>query len=317
MILCVSLNPAVDKRMRLERLQLQAVNRARDVRPAPGGKAAHVAMVLKTLGAEVTWLGFTGGHSGEVLLNGLHQLAIQTVAVPTASPTRTNLEIIDEAGVTEILEPGAPISDEEMSELHSVFGNCLTEAKPGNSVAVVVLSGSLPQGAPADCYKNLIDLAHRSGCSVFVDTGGEPFRSALSAKPDFIKPNRDEAKMWSGREVDSPAAALTVLNDMLSAGAAAGAISLGPQGMIWRAPNEKPLLAKAPAVSGRSAVGSGDSALAAFAYAAQQRMGPGDSLRLAAACGAANCLAQLPGQASIAEISRMKEQIIVESFNCT
>lgn len=315
MILCVSLNPAVDKRMRLERLQLQAVNRARDVRPAPGGKAAHVAMVLKTLGANVTWLGFTGGHSGDVLLNGLHELAIRTVAVPTASQTRTNLEIIDDAGVTEILEPGAPVTDEEMSQLNSVFGNCLTEAKPANSIAVVVLSGSLPQGAPADCYKNLIDLAHRSGCPAFVDTGGEPFRSALSGKPDFIKPNRDEAKMWCGREVDSPDAALTVLNEMLSAGAAAGAISLGRQGMIWRAPNEKPLLAKVPAVSGRSAVGSGDSALAAFAYAAQQRMSPGDSLRLAAACGAANCLAQLPGQASIAEISRMKDQILIENFN--
>jgi 1-phosphofructokinase family hexose kinase len=315
MILCVSLNPAVDKRMRLERLQLRAVNRARDVRPAPGGKAAHVAMVLKTLGADVTWLGFTGGQSGDILLHGLYELSIRTVAVPTASQTRTNLEIIDEAGVTEILEPGAPVTDEEMSQLHSAICKCLTEAKPGNSVPVVVLSGSLPQGAPADCYKNLIDLAHRSGCSAFVDTAGEPFRSALHAKPDFIKPNRDEAKMWSGRELDSPDAALPVLNDMLSAGAAAGAISLGPQGMIWQAPNEKALLAKVPALSGRSAVGSGDSALAAFAYAAQQRMGPGDALRLAAACGAANCLAELPGRASAAEIAQMKDRVHIASFN--
>ena len=64
--------------------------------------------------------------------------------------------------------------------------------------------------------------------------------------------------------MDSPDAALIILNDMLSAGAVAGAISLGAQGMIWRAPNDKPLLARVPAVSGRSAVGSGDSALAAW-----------------------------------------------------
>jgi 1-phosphofructokinase family hexose kinase len=315
MILCVSLNPAVDKRMRLERLQLKTVNRVRDVRPAPGGKAAHVAMVLKTLNADVTWLGFTGGHSGDVLLNGLHELAIRTVAVPTASQTRTNLEIIDDVGVTEILEPGAPVTDEEMSELNSAFRKCLTEARAGNSVPVVVLSGSLPQGAATDCYKSLIDLAHQSGCIAFVDTVGEPFRSALTAKPDFIKPNRDEAKLWSGRDVDSPDAALAVLNDMLSAGAVAGAISLGAQGMIWRASNEKPLLAKVSAVLGRSAVGSGDSALAAFAYAAQQRMSPGDALRLAAACGVANCLAELPGRASAAEIAQMKDRIHVESLN--
>lgn len=315
MILCVSLNPAVDKRMRLERLQLKTVNRVRDVRPAPGGKAAHVAMVLKTLGADVTWLGFAGGHSGDALLDGLNELSIRTVAVSTASQTRTNLEIIDDAGVTEILEPGAPITAEEMSQLNSAIRKCLTEAKRANSLAVVVLSGSLPQRAAADCYKNLIDLVHESGCSAFVDTGGEPFRSALLAKPDFIKPNRDEARMWSGHEVDSPDAALTVLNDMLSAGAVAGAISLGPQGMLWRAPNEKALLAKVPAVSGRSAVGSGDSALAAFAYAAQQRMNAGDALRLAAACGAANCLAELPGRASGAEIAQMKDRVLVESFN--
>jgi 1-phosphofructokinase family hexose kinase len=315
MILCVSLNPAVDKRMRLERLHLRAVNRVREVRPAPGGKAAHVAMVLKTLGAEVTWLGFAGGPSGDILLNGLQELSIRSVAVPTASQTRTNLEIIDNAGVTEILEPGAPISNEEMSRLNRAIRKCLTEAKPGPPVTVVVLSGSLPQGAPADCYKNLIDLVHQSGCSAFVDTGGEPFRCALPARPDFIKPNRDEAKMWSGRELDSPDAALTVLNDMLRAGAVAGAISLGSQGMLWRAPNEKALLAKVPAVAGRSAVGSGDSALAAFAYAAQERMSPGDALCLAAACGVANCLAELPGRASAAEIAQMKDRVHIESFN--
>src|SRR5450755_2444541 len=104
MILCVSLNPAVDKRMRLERLQLGTVNRAHEVCPAPGGKAAHVAMVLKTLGAEPTWLGFAGGASGAALLNGLTKLLIRTITIPTAAETRTNLEIIAENSVTEILE---------------------------------------------------------------------------------------------------------------------------------------------------------------------------------------------------------------------
>ena len=313
MILCVSLNPAVDKRMRLERLRLRTVNRVSDVRPAPGGKAAHVAMVLKTLGADVTWLGFAGGHSGDVLLSGLRDLAIETIAVPTTSQTRTNLEIIDDDGVTEILEPGAPITDEEMAHLNRAVRKCLDETKQASPV--VVLSGSLPQGVPADYYKKLVDLVHQSRSSAFVDTVGEPFSSALQAKPDFIKPNRDEAKIWSGREVDSPDAALTVLNEMFIAGAAAGAISLGPGGMIWCAPNEKALLAKVPAVSGRSAVGSGDSAMAAFAHAAHERMNPADALCLAAACGAANCLAELPGRASASEIARMKDRVDIESFN--
>ena len=64
MFLCVSLNPAVDKRLRLERLQVGGVNRVNEAIPAPGGKAAHVAMTLKTLGADPLWLGFAGGATG-------------------------------------------------------------------------------------------------------------------------------------------------------------------------------------------------------------------------------------------------------------
>src|SRR5277367_1464314 len=103
MFLCVSLNPAIDKRMRLKGLQFGRVNRVTDVSAAPGGKAAHVAMVLRTLGAEPTWLGFAGGAAGDALVSGLQKLSIRTVAIETAGETRTNLEIIEERGVTEIL----------------------------------------------------------------------------------------------------------------------------------------------------------------------------------------------------------------------
>ncbi len=105
MFLCISLNPAMDKRMRLERLRLRTVNRVHNVCVAPGGKAAHVAMVLKTLGGDVTWLGFAGGASGYALLDGLRKLSIPALPISITGETRTNLELMDESGVTEILEP--------------------------------------------------------------------------------------------------------------------------------------------------------------------------------------------------------------------
>src|SRR5258708_37092216 len=120
MFLCVSLNPAVDKRLRVERLQLGAVNRVLQVLPAPGGKASHVAMVLKTLGAEPVWLGFTGGSTGDELVHGLRALSIQVHAVATAVFTRMNLEIVDEGGqVTGILEPGSSGAPQELVAFHN------------------------------------------------------------------------------------------------------------------------------------------------------------------------------------------------------
>src|SRR5580700_914727 len=92
--ICVSLNPAIDKRLRLDSLKPGRVNRAIEAIPASGGKAAHVAMVLRALGADPLWLGFSGGPNGEALLQGLRALSIRAEGVPTAAETRMNLEIL-------------------------------------------------------------------------------------------------------------------------------------------------------------------------------------------------------------------------------
>src|SRR5437899_12331248 len=104
---CVSLNPAIDTRLILNGFLPGRVNRVEEVYRTPGGKAAHVAMALKGLGATPTWIGFAGGATGSELLAGLHRLGIETMPISSGQPTRVNLEILDTQGeVTEILEPG-------------------------------------------------------------------------------------------------------------------------------------------------------------------------------------------------------------------
>ena len=312
MFLCVSLNPAVDKRLRLGRLQIGGVNRASEASPAPGGKAAHVAMVLRTLGADPLWLGFAGGATGKQLVEGLQGLAIRAHEIPTSGCTRTNLEIVeDDGGVTEILEPGQRITAEELHRFEETFSILLSEA---SEQPTVIFSGSLPEGVPPNLYMRLIELAHEFDSFVFVDTSGEPFKLALAGKPEFVKPNRSEAESWSGQEIGGPSSAKEILGAMLKAGAGAGAITLGSAGLIWHSATGDTLVANAPKLSARSCVGSGDSTLAGFAFAAKQRLPPGDAVRLAAACGAANCLAPGPGCARAEDIASLKGQISLETL---
>lgn len=312
MFLCVSLNPAVDKRLRLERLQAGTVNRAREASPAPGGKAAHVAMVLRTLGADPLWLGFAGGATGKQLVEGLRGLAIRVHEIPTSGCTRTNLEIVeDDGGVTEILEPGQHIAAEELQRLVETFSSLLSEA---NEQPAVIFSGSLPEGVPPGQYKMLVELAHEFNSRVFVDTSGDAFKFALAGKPDFVKPNRGEAESWCGQAISGPSAANEILGAMLKAGAGAGAITLGSAGMVWHSAGGDALFANAPKLSARSSVGSGDSTLAGFAFATQQQLSPVEAVRLAAACGSANCLAPMPGCARAEDIASLKEQIHVETL---
>jgi 1-phosphofructokinase family hexose kinase len=309
--LCVSLNPAIDKRVRLARLQHGRVNRATEVTPAPGGKAAHVAMVLRTLGADPLWLGFAGGPSGTALITGLNTLSIRTEAVAMVNATRVNLEILENDGAaTEILEPGQPVTKGELERLRDAFELALRDS---TGKTTVILSGSLPQGVPGDYYATLIELGHQRGCRVFVDTSSEPLRHALKAHPDFVKPNQQEAEYLSGCVIDGPDSAGSVLKMLVRDGARAGAISLGPGGFVWQGAKDNGMFfARAPEMNARSTVGSGDSTLAGFAFAEAQGLEPAESLRLAAACGAANCLAEGPGRARAGDIARLKKEIHVE-----
>jgi 1-phosphofructokinase family hexose kinase len=308
MLICVSANPAIDRRLRLENIAVGGVNRAVSAQPFPGGKAAHVAMVARALALKVTWVGFLGGAAGEECENGLSALGIPLIVVRTRADTRANLEIITHDGtVTEILEPGGGVTDGEVERLLSACRDIFADTGEGSQVA---LSGSLPPGAPADFYAQLIRLAHLYGCRVLLDSSGEVLRLALAAGPDLVKPNRAEASGFSGRPVFSTDAAVEVAQEMIDAGARGVAVSLGADGIVWEAAgNSATLISQPPPVVVRSTVGCGDAALAGFAVAHARGLGDEDALCLAVACGTANCLAESPGLVDPLEVERIMQQV--------
>lgn len=314
MLFCISANPAIDKRVRLAKLVPGRVNRASEVRAAPGGKAAHVAMVLRRLGADPLWIGFAGGASGQELLLGLSELSIRTSSVLMKNATRTNLEIIDEGGaVTELLEPGAAVSTQECGAFESACEGVFREAQ-GSVTAI--LSGSLPPTAPKDFYANLIEKVRSFGGRAFLDTSGEALKKGLEAGPDFVKPNREEAEWLTGRTIQDARSAATAIAQIISLGAKSVAVSLGQDGLVWKPLNSDCVFhAHSPKVAARSAVGSGDAVVAGFAYATEKTLGTEDSLKLAAACGAANCLAELPGQLSANEVQRLQGLVEIEAVS--
>jgi tagatose 6-phosphate kinase len=311
---CVSLNPAIDKRVRVADLVPGRVNRITEVRADPGGKAAHVAMVLQTLGADPLWLGFAGGNTGENLLEGLRKLNIRVHPVKVSADTRVNLEIIDQQRVvTELLEPGSPVERKEWGNFFKVFENMLAQEKtPGR----VVASGSLPHGAEPDVYAKLVELSHRHGHKIFLDTSGEPLRVALGSGPDFVKPNREEAELLVGEKIIDRDAAASAVKRLIQLGARSAVVSLSHKGLVWQPPSQQSVYhVEPPQVDAKSTVGSGDATVAAFAYADAAGFGVEQTLRLASAAGAANCLAEAPGRARESDIRRLETQAYVERLD--
>jgi 1-phosphofructokinase family hexose kinase len=310
MLICVSANPAIDRRLRIRSLKKGCVNRALSATPYPGGKAVHVALAARALGEEVMWIGFLGGAAGEECERRLVELGIQVNVVRTESETRTNLEIVEDDGaITEILEPGGRVSDGDVERMLSLCRDVFAEYGAESQVA---LSGSLPPGSPTDLYAQMIRSAHAYGCRVLLDASGEALRRALGSAPDLVKPNSAEAESITGQPILEPRAAEEAARRLIAAGAHSAAISLGSAGLVWRNGSHLgALAAEPPLVEGRSAVGCGDATLAGFAVAYSRKLSDEETLRLAAACGTANCLAEAPGMIRPSDVERLVSEIPV------
>jgi len=268
-------------------------------------------MALRALGGRPQWVGFAGGPTGKILIAGLQALGVETQATVVRAPTRENLAIVDDRGtVTEILEPGGKPSGRELDAFRKA---CERECARRKRKLLVVLSGSLPAGVPQDFYAALVRVARSHGCRIILDSSGEALRRGVAAGPDLVKPNREEAEALTGMEIQNVPSARAALSRILALGARSAAISLGKDGVLWGGQSREPLLARAPEVSGRSAVGSGDATVAGFAYGIAKQLSPRKTLALAVACGGANCLADSPGRIRLDVVRRIEKEVEVQT----
>ncbi|MBQ7777067.1 MAG: 1-phosphofructokinase family hexose kinase, partial [Lachnospiraceae bacterium] len=226
MILTITLNPAVDKTCRIQELILGQVNRLESTKSIAGGKGVNVTKILRQFGYPVTAMGFLGGYSGRMIEEALEKMGAICRFTHIVQETRVSTNILAENGyVTEILEPGPEITKEELQRF-------LTEYEKQLAVCeIVVLSGSIPKGVPADIYKTLTELAKKQGCKVFLDTSGEALKMAVEAVPYFIKPNHKELEFLLGRKVEGVDELVTEAEALLAKGMEKVVISLGAKGL--------------------------------------------------------------------------------------
>lgn len=312
-ILCISANPGLDRRLRLKNLSPGEILRAQSAEALPGGKAAHVAMSARALGADASWLGFLGGSIGEEVAVGLRLLQIAAVGIPTQVQTRVNLEIIEDSGrITEILEPGGMPNDAEQRQMLRV----LEEGLRGIwKEALAAISGSLPAGAPPDFYARLIHAANAAGAKVWLDTSGAALAPGIAAGPFLVKVNRHEAEDLLGLPVRDAKFAADAARKLIERGAMGAAITLGAEGLVWLEHRGAPaMMARPPRLQAKSTVGCGDATLAGFVCAAGQGLRGDAALRLAAASGAANCLAEFTGRISAKDVESLLPKIEVTTL---
>jgi len=282
MILTVTLNPAVDKTCELCTLRPGQVNRFTKSSSVAGGKGINVTKVLRQFHVRTAAVGFLGGNGGRLIVGAMEELGVEYYFTPIRGETRTNVNIIARDGtVTELLEPGPEITPKELEEFRKQFSGCLEQCE------LVVLSGSVPEGVPADIYGQLIEECHRAGRKVCLDSSGEPLRAGIAALPDMVKPNRKEMEYLAGRSLEGWEELAAEAGKLVRGGIGKVLLSAGAEGLLYM-DGSRELYQPAAEVRAVNTVGCGDTVVASWCMSELAGEEPDILLRKAAALAAAN-----------------------------
>ncbi|AVX21189.1 1-phosphofructokinase [Carboxydocella sporoproducens DSM 16521] len=279
-VVTVTLNPALDKTVTVEGFTAGSLNRVQEVRLDPGGKGVNVARVLKNFGVSVLATGFIAGMQGKLLLKALEDEGITTAFVSVPGETRTNLKVVDLATrqTTEINEPGFVVDSARMQTFYQLLDSVLEQT------AYLILGGSLPQGAAADTYRELISRAKAKGVKVVLDADGEALRAGLAAQPFAVKPNLAELENLLGRSLQDTEAIIAAGSQLLEQGVELAVISRGSKGAVVLNREEVIVTEPFPIVP-QSTVGAGDTMVAALVYALLQQKPLAETAAWATAAG--------------------------------
>ena len=282
MIVTVTLNPAMDKTIILDGMDIGEVNRADSVRNDIGGKGVNVSKVLKVFGTDTIATGFLGGISEAIFRRELEKIGIEDRFISIQGNTRTNIKLIDRKSSTntDINEPGPFISSEELKMFIQVFDEAVHEGD------LVVLSGGIPLNIPSDIYGRLTKIANQRGAKVIVDAEGEALHHALEEIPYMIKPNEKELSAFLGKEILSEEEIIEEAKNFVKEGIQKVLVSRGDKGSIF-VTRDSVFIGRGIKVKVKSTVGAGDSMVAALVYAEEQKFNDHETLVLAQATGAA------------------------------
>ena len=310
MILCVTLNPCLDKTLTVPDWRPGENVRGTAVREVVGGKGNNVARALARLGQAVRPATFLGGAVGarcEAMLRSDDRF--DPLVTRTGAPTREILTVRSgTVDSTAFFDPDPAISaDEAEALLHQV-----EQTLAGGRIEALTLSGSSPSPATHGLYSDLIALARARRVPSFLDTYGPALDAIWGFWPDAIQLNRREAAAHLRKPQVTDADLARLLEGWSRRGVRVSIVTDGPGAVVARIGGRN-YRAIPPKIEPVNPIGSGDSLLAGLVDAHLAGLEPESMLKRAVAAAVANALVWDAGAIDPAEVRRLEEQVVVEA----
>ena len=284
----LTLNPCLDRTLWVEEFGLPPTRE--ECRPA--ARASTSPACWPRWGVEARAVCPLGGETGARFTELAKQEGIDVLPVNVPAPTRV-IDTWARAGdfAQQVdYRAGEPLTEKDLDHLEDKLFSALPGAR------VLAVCGSAPGGAAAGRVAGILRRAKKMGVATVLDSNGAALLQGVEGCPDLLKPNERELEALTGSADPASAWALIergvgrVLVSLGERGCClVGADALGPAELLPLTLGARAEL-YAPAPKGKTVnpVGSGDSFLAAYLYAALRGWPDREALSLANAAGAAN-----------------------------
>lgn len=283
MILTVTINPLLERRLTVDEIIPGCEHRSKRETFTAGGKGINVSRQLNELGINNLCYTFIGGNNGKILKNIIASEQINLTFVQTKSETRTASLVIEEkknrlttffglnSGITQAE------ADEFKSKLNKMIENC----------EIVVFSGSSPDPLADEIFSYGIRTANEFDKISICDTYGAPLKNCIEAGPTVIHNNLSETAKSLDLDLRGEKEIIDYLNFLYSKNIKQAYLTDG-KNPVFASNFDFLYRAEFPPVDELDPTGSGDSFTAGIAYGLHKALTFEETLSTAAALGAIN-----------------------------
>ena len=306
MITTICLNPCFDKSVNVERLLPGQLNRIRDARVDMGGNGINVAVVASRLGLDVQCLGIMGENGSADLTAMMDREGLKHQFLTVPGHVRTNLKVrsLDGQGVTELDEPGTPVTAEALGQFTELALQSTADSD------MIVLTGSLPPGCPEGTYRDLMTALEGKKC--ILDTEGKELElAAKGSHPFLIKPNLREMEATLGIELRTMRAIRDAALLFIKLGVQHSVVSMGAMGAMYITA-DKTLFAPALRVETKSTVGAGDAMIGGMLLGFEIEKDMARAFRYGIAAGAASVMTEGTQPILRSDFENLLEQVRIQ-----
>jgi 1-phosphofructokinase family hexose kinase len=298
-ILTLTVNPALDRIISVDRLVFEDRAYIESTTEAAGGRGINAARVLTSFGAQVIAITTSGKETGRKFEEELQSDTFAKEIVKIRNSIRVNLTISDRQGLSiKLNELGPALSEGEQSRLIRTTDKLL----PGASW--LMLCGSLPPGVDPHFYTKLIRAATKHKVETLLDTDSDALLHGMEAKPTIVKPNQSEAERLLNTTLITRSQQIDAVRRIRTLGAKSVVLSLGSRGVIAASSSEGILEVIPPPIDSRCPIGAGDAMSAAVVWSLSRGDSFSEALRWGVAAGTAS--SKLPG-ITLASFEQTKE----------